>query len=122
MYGEIDIIQSAKESFSYFETTKNFMDDLEGLADKLINKSGTTLYVDLGDVFMLQGKKNQANNEFKHALDELKKNPSLTYSLGNAFYQKAYYEWALNTYLIGRNLGCYPFYSWYLVSYCNCVI
>ena len=38
MYGEIDIIQSAKESFSYFETTQNFMDDLEGLSEKLINK------------------------------------------------------------------------------------
>ena len=50
MYGEIDIIQSAKESFSYFEKTQNFMDDLEGLATKLTNKSGITLHVDLGEV------------------------------------------------------------------------
>ncbi|MEC7929536.1 MAG: ATP phosphoribosyltransferase regulatory subunit [Pseudomonadota bacterium] len=50
MYGGIDIIHSAKKSFSYLESTQNFMDDLEGLADKLINKSGITLYVDLGEV------------------------------------------------------------------------
>ena len=50
MYGEMDIIQSAKESFSHFETTQNFMDDLEGLATKLINKSGITLHVDLAEV------------------------------------------------------------------------
>ena len=30
LYGEIDIIQSAKESFSYLETTQSFMNDLEG--------------------------------------------------------------------------------------------
>ena len=50
MYGEIDIIQSAKENFSYLEATQNFMEDLEGLLDKLIHKSGLILHVDLGEV------------------------------------------------------------------------
>ena len=50
MSGGIDIIHSAKKSFSYLESTQDFMDDLEGLADKLINKSGIILYVDLGEV------------------------------------------------------------------------
>ena len=50
MYGDIDIIQSAKESFSYLEATQNFMEDLEGLLDKLIQKSGLILHVDLGEV------------------------------------------------------------------------
>ena len=50
MYGGIDIIHWAKESFSYYETTQNFMDDLEALAGKLINNSGITLHVDLGEV------------------------------------------------------------------------
>ena len=50
MYGGIDIIQSAKESFSYLELTQNFMDHLEALAAKLIENSGITLHVDLGEV------------------------------------------------------------------------
>ena len=50
MYGGIEIIHSAKKSFSYLETTQTFMNDLDGLADKLKNIAGLVLHVDLGEI------------------------------------------------------------------------
>lgn len=64
-----------------------------------------TMLVDLGYNYSLQGKSSEANTYYQQALDRIRENPNLGYSLGYRFQQYSLLEQALKAYDLAMELN-----------------
>ena len=86
-------------------------------AEKLIkrqikkNPAAPGLWVDLGNLYEVQGKDNEAKQQYEKAIKSLFPDVQQILSLGTAFVEKRKLNYAEQTYLQGRQLvnGSYPF-------------
>lgn len=88
-------------------------DKAEKLIKKQIKKNPTapSLWVDMGNLFEIQGKDNEAKQNYEKAIKSLFPDVQQILSLGTAFVEKRKLNYAEQTYLKGRELvnGTYPF-------------
>lgn len=66
------------------------------------NKEELTYYVDLGDIYELQEKKEKAEKKYKEAINNIGTDKTQVIQLANAFVIKENYDYAEKTYLTGR--------------------
>ncbi len=88
-------------------------DKAEKLIKKQIKKNPTapSLWVDMGNLFEIQGKENEAKQNYEKAIKTVFPDVQQILSLGTAFVEKRKLNYAEQTYLQGRQLlnGSYPF-------------
>lgn len=86
-------------------------------AEKLIRKhqkkfpQDPSIRIDLGLLYDVQGKNNDAKKVYEEAINNLKPDINQVNLLGNAFAKNQMFDFAVATYLEGRKLlkGAYPF-------------
>ena len=86
-------------------------------AEKLIRKhqkkfpQDPSIRIDLGLLYDLEGKNNDAKKVYEEAISNLKTDINQVNLLGNAFTKNQMFDYAVLTYLQGRKLlkGAYPF-------------
>lgn len=96
---------------SYYETLlaiKNYP-ETEKLVRKQIKKNtgNSTLYVDLGNVFFVQGQLDKAHSQFDMAISSLPFDESQIILLANSFSSIKEYDYAIKSYLQGRKIFRY---------------
>ena len=88
-------------------------DKAEKLVKKQIKKvpTTTTYWIDLGTIYEIQGKEDQAKQQYEKAIKLMFPDVQQVLALGNAFVEKRKLEFAEETYLQGRKLlnYTYPF-------------
>lgn len=104
-----DVYQPYLASLLFLEQYKS--------AEKLVkkhlkrNENQISLYIDLGTVYEAWGKESKANKSYDEAISELQPEVHSILSVGNSFYIKKQYAYAIKTYERGAKLldNEYPF-------------
>lgn len=103
-----DLIKIQPNNYQYFQKQvlcyqqlKQF-DKAEILIQNKISKTRQpNLYIELGYNFQLQKKQDQANKNYKLALEKITENPSNVYNIARDFEQKVLVEQAIEAYTLG---------------------
>jgi tetratricopeptide (TPR) repeat protein len=95
-------------------TLKEFPEAESLIRGKIKNEPGSYRYhVDLGYLYMEENKPDKATRYFEDLIDGLKPSKAMILEVANAFISRRLYDYAIKTYLKGRELLQYsdPFYS-----------
>ena len=85
-----------------YQQLQQFENAEKAIEDRNKKYRQPTLYVELGYNFQLQKNTSKAEKQYNLALDEVKKEPSFAYQIGNSFEKKVLLNWALKAYDIAQ--------------------
>ena len=85
-----------------YQQLQQFENAEKAIEDRNKKYRQPTLYVELGYNFQLQKNTSKAEKQYNLALDEVKKEPSFAYQIGNSFEKKVLLDWALKAYDIAQ--------------------